>query len=242
MREVSTVTPPTPNTCHINPITIEPETQPRYGTTVEDITDNNDPSTVYTVTADTAGTVQPDITTNLDKSIFTRSMHAFKPERVQKILELVTIGDDLTELQRKTVQALVAEFADCFALAVSEVKAVKNREHKLNIKPRTKFSTKIANCPFSPPQKAYFNKVLDELLEAGVVRPIAAEDVECCSPVSIAQKAYAHDGLTHNELIHRLDEQCTAAGRPPCETSHHGTNYRRESVMTHRKHRSIASV
>ena len=214
VREVSTVTPPTPNTCHINPITVEPETRPRYRTTVEDTTDD---STVYTVTADTTGAAQPDITTNLDKSIFTRSTHPFKLERVQKILELVTIGDDLTELQRKTVQALVADFADCFALSVSEVKAVKNGEHKLNIKPGTKFSTKIANRPISPPQKAYFNKVLDELLEAGVIRPIAAEDVKCCSPVSIAQKAYAHEGLTHNELIHRLDEQCTAAGRPPCE-------------------------
>src|ERR1700720_4966781 len=60
-------------------------------------------------------------------------------------------------------------------------------------------------------------KDLDELLEANIIHLIAAEEVKCCSPVSIAQKAHAHEGLTLNELIHRLEEQCTAAGRPPSE-------------------------
>ncbi|KIM85939.1 hypothetical protein PILCRDRAFT_24852, partial [Piloderma croceum F 1598] len=117
-----------------------------------------------------------------DKSIFTRFTEPDKPERVQKILELITIGDDLTTPERDAVKALIVEFADCFALSVSEVKAVKNGEHKLDIKPGTTFSTKVANRPLSPPQKAYFNKVLDELLLAGVIRPIAAVDVKCCSP------------------------------------------------------------
>ena len=184
---------------------------------MEDITDSDNSNTVYTTTTDTAGVAQPDITDTLDKSIFTRLTDPFKPERVQKIAELVTIGDDLTELEHKAVQALISEFADCFALSVSEVKAVKNGEHKLDIKPGVKFSTKITNRPLSPPQRAYFNKVLDELLEANIIRPIAAEEVKCCSPVSIAQKAHAHEGLTLNELIHRLEEQCTAAGRPPSE-------------------------
>lgn len=112
---------------------------------------------------------------------------------------------------------MISEFADCFALSVSEVKVVKNGKHKLNIKPGVKFSTKTTNRPFSPSQRAYFNKVLDELLEAGVICPIAAEDVKCCSPVSIAQKAHAHEGLTHNKLIHCLEEQCIVADRPPSE-------------------------
>jgi len=217
VREVSTPMSTTPEMHTIDPITAEPETRPKYHATVEDITDNDDFTAVYTTTTDIAGVAQPDITNTLDKSIFTRSTHAFKHERVQKIIELVTIGDDLTELEREAVQALISEFADCFALSVSEVKAVKNGEHKLDIIPGVKFSTKIINRPFSPPQREYFNKVLDELLEAGVIRPIAAEDVKCCSPVSIAQKAHAHEGLTLNELIHRLEEQCTAAGRPPSE-------------------------
>jgi hypothetical protein len=216
MREVSIV-PPIPDVHHIDPTTVEPKIQHRYCTTVEDVNDDDDSSTIYTVTADTAGVAQPDITNNLDKSIFTHSTYPFNPECVQKILELVTIGNDLTELEHKMVRALIAEFADCFALSVSEVKAVKNGDYKLNIKPGKKFSTKIANHPISPPQKVYLNKVLDELLEARVICPITAEDIKCCSPVSIAQKAYAHEGLTHNELIHRLNEQCIAAGKPPCE-------------------------
>ena len=184
MREVSDPIPTTPETCNIDPATVEPKTRSKYRATVEDITDDDDSTTVYTTTTDIAGVAQPDITNTLDKSIFTRSTHPFKPERVQKIKELVTIGNDLTELERNAVQALISEFADCFALSVSEGKAVKNGEHKLDIKPGVKFSTKINNRPLSPPQRAYLNKALDELLEAGVIRPIAAEDVKCCSPVS----------------------------------------------------------
>jgi hypothetical protein len=35
--------------------------------------------------------------------------------------------------------------------------------------------------------------------------------------VTIPQKAHTNEGLTLNELLHRLDEQCTAAGKPPAE-------------------------
>jgi hypothetical protein len=83
--------------------------------------------------------------TNLDRSIFTHFTKLNKPKRVQKILELITIRDDLTTSKRDAVKALIIEFADCFALSVSEVNAVKNGEHKLDIKPGTTFSTKVAN-------------------------------------------------------------------------------------------------
>ena len=217
VREVSTVIQTVPETLCIDPIAAEPIDRFKYRATVEDVTDEGNVCSVHTVTAETTGTAQPDIISDLDRLIFTRATDAFKPERVQKILELITIGDDLTESEHEAVKTLIVEFADCFALSVSEVKAVKNGEHRLDIKPGTKFSTKVANRPFAPPQKAYFNKVLDELLEAGVIRPIAAEDVKCCSPVTISQKAHANGGLTLNELLHRLDEQCVAAGRPPAE-------------------------
>jgi hypothetical protein len=223
VREVSTTITSEPEMCHIDTIAPDPTNHLSHRTTVEDIPDEDEPRPIYTITTestnspDATGTTQPDVITNLDKSIFTRFTKPNKPERVQKILELVTIGDDLTMSEREAVRDLIVEFADCFALSVSEVKAVKNGEHKLDIKPGTTFSTKVANRPFSPPQKAYFNKVLDELLLAGVTRPIAAEDVKCCSPITIPWKAHSSGGLTINELIHRLEDQCVASGRKPAD-------------------------
>ena len=223
VREVSTVIPSDTEIQHIDTTTTDHTDHPNRRTTVEDIPDEGETDYVHPVTTEpttspnTTDAAQPDVITNLDKSIFTRFTQPNQPERMQKILELVTIGDDLTTPERETVRALIVEFADCFALSVSEVKTVKNGEHKLDIKPGTKFSTKVANRPLSPPQKEYFNKVLDELLSAGVIRPIAAEDVKCCSPVTISQKAHSGGGLTINELIYRLEDQCIAAGRKPAE-------------------------
>jgi hypothetical protein len=96
MREVSTSAPNTPEMHSIDPITIELKTQSKYCATVEDITSNDDCTTVYTTTTDIAGAAQPDITKTLDKSIFTHLTYLFKPEHIQKITELVTIGDNLT--------------------------------------------------------------------------------------------------------------------------------------------------
>jgi hypothetical protein len=223
VREVLPVTSPNPETHHIDTATTDPTGHRKYRTTIEDVPDEGEPNSVRSVTTepptnpDASGAAQPEVITNLDKSIFTRFTRPNEPRRIQKILELITIGDDLTTPERDAVNALIVEFADCFALSVSEVKAVKNGEHKLDIKPGTTFSTKVANRPFSPPQKVYFNKVLDELLLAGVIRPIAAADVKCCSPVTIAQKAHSGGGLTMNELIYHLEDQCIAAGRKPAD-------------------------
>lgn len=151
---------------------------------------------------------------NADKSVFTRATEPFKAERVAKILEFVTIGDDLSEQERERVRELVKEYADCFALSVSEVRTVKGGEHRLDIKPGTKFTTKIMNRPFTPPQKVYLNKVLDDLLDSGVIRSIAAEDVKCCSQITLAQKAHTNEGLTITELQHRVNDECVQAGLP----------------------------
>jgi hypothetical protein len=223
MREVSATISSEPGVHCTKPTMPDPSNRFKYHATVEDITDEDDPSPVHTIMSAATdnipdiGAAQPDVISSLDRTIFTCLTEPNKPERVQKIIELIAIGDDLTPPERDAVRALITEFADCFALSVSEVKAVKNREHKLEIKPGTKFSTKVANRPFSPPQKAYLNKVLDELREAGVIRPIAAEEVKCCSPVTIAQKAHTNEGLTMNEIIHRLNDQCVAAGRESAE-------------------------
>ncbi|KAJ7839396.1 hypothetical protein B0H13DRAFT_2366848 [Mycena leptocephala] len=58
------------------------------------------------------------------ETVFTRTTDPFNVKRVERVVESVRIGPDLTDDQRATVRALVAEYADVFALAVSEVTPV----------------------------------------------------------------------------------------------------------------------
>ena len=70
------------------------------------------------------GNEQPEIAVRADSSIFTQAMAPFKPARVTEILCLVHIGDDMSFEEHASVQHLVEEFADVFALSVHEVKHI----------------------------------------------------------------------------------------------------------------------
>ena len=85
-----------------------------------------------------------------DANIFTRRTDQFKPACVEEISRLVKIGDDLTSQECSQVKALITEFADVFALSVSEVTMVEGAVHKLNIEPSTKFSMKVHQKPLTP--------------------------------------------------------------------------------------------
>ena len=50
------------------------------------------------------------------------------------------------------------------------------------------------------------------MLQAGIIVPIAADKVKCASPTMLGQKVHQGGGLTRNELAHRLNDQCIAAG------------------------------
>ena len=69
-----------------------------------------------------------------------------------KILELVQIGDDVSEVQRDKVKQLIAEFADCFALSLSEVNLIPGAVHKLDIPEGSTFRMKIPQRSFNPDQ------------------------------------------------------------------------------------------
>lgn len=62
-----------------------------------------------------------------------RDTNPFSEERVNEILTKVTIRADLMEDQKQRVRELVKEFADVFALSLSEVRTVDWFKHKLNI-------------------------------------------------------------------------------------------------------------
>jgi len=87
-----------------------------------------------------------------EEAIFTCQTEPFLPARVAKILELVQIGNDISEAQHSDVKQLVSEFADCFALSLSEVNLVPGAVHKLNIPEGSTFPTKIPQRSYNPDQ------------------------------------------------------------------------------------------
>jgi hypothetical protein len=98
------------------------------------------------------------------------------------------------------VEDLIREFPDIFALSVSEVKHIPGATHHLKIPEGATFNTKIRQCTMSPPQMAYFANALDIMLKAGICAPIAAKDVKCVSPITLAVKAHTSGGMTIDEL------------------------------------------
>lgn len=150
-----------------------------------------------------------------NKSLFTRQTDPFKPERVEEILGLITIGTDLTDKERNEVRDLIREFADIFALSVHEVLPVNDAIHRLNISPDATFSKKVHQKPLTPPQRQYLYESIDVMLEAGIIEPCTPENVKCVSPTTLAQKAHQGKGLTLEELQHRVNDECIAHGMEP---------------------------
>src|SRR5271168_4255158 len=96
-------------------------------------------------------------------SILTRENDPYKPERVQKIKQEVTIGPDVTNEQRQIVLNTLEEYADCFALSMKEVNTIPGAVHKLNIPDGATFRTKIPPRSYNPDQRAFVNAKVDEM-------------------------------------------------------------------------------
>ena len=164
---------------------------------------------------DHPGAEQPVTSKAFKPSILTRKTDPHGAERIAAIRAEVTIGPDLTPEQAEIVWQTIAEYADCFALSMSEVTPVEGAAHRLDIPRDTQFRTKVNQRPQSPPQKEFFNDVLDKMLEAGIVRPIDHQDVKCCGATTLAKKAHEGGGRSLNTLKHQVNDECIAAGFPP---------------------------
>jgi hypothetical protein len=116
-------------------------------------------------------------TADTNGNIYTRHMDPFKQEHVTQVLSEVTIGPDITPEEHREVKDLIAGFADCFALAMSEVNTVPGAVHKLNIPPETKFHTRIGQRSLNPAQKEYLHMKVDKMVKAGIITPIHPRDV-----------------------------------------------------------------
>jgi transposase InsO family protein len=147
--------------------------------------------------------------------VFTRTSDPFKATRVEEIHRQITIGEDLTSGEKAQVQALISEFADVFALSVSEVTPVEGAIHRLNIDPDAKFSTKVHQKPLTPPQRQYLYEKLQAMLDADIIEPCEPGQVKCVSPTTLAQKTHQGTGLTLDELQHRVNDECVRNGMEP---------------------------
>ncbi|KAJ6522904.1 hypothetical protein B0H19DRAFT_878322, partial [Mycena capillaripes] len=92
--------------------------------------------------------------------------------RVQEILSKIQIGADLTDDQRAKVISLIREYADIFALSMSEVFFVDWWKHHLNIDPDAKFPKRMSQRPLTEKQKDWFYEILDEMEESHVIQRV----------------------------------------------------------------------
>ena len=130
------------------------------------------------------------------------------PACVAEVLRLVRVGDDISGEECTTVQQLVKEFADVFALLVHEVKHIPGAKLCLDVPEDALLHTKIGQKPMTPPQAAYFSRALDIMIEAGICAPIAAKDVKCISPITLAEKTHTEKGMTMDELHQKVNTEC----------------------------------
>ena len=128
---------------------------------------------------------------------------------MQELLQLVTIGNELSTEERQKVRQLVSSFADIFVLSVSEVKVVEDAIHQLDIPPEVSFSMKIHQKPLTPPQHQYLYKSMDTMLEARYIEACKPDDIKCISATTLAQKTHEGKGL---ELQHRDNDKCISNG------------------------------
>ena len=170
-----------------------------------------------TILADTPCLVSPvanTIQTTPEEAIFTRQTEPFLPARVAKILELVQIGDDVSEVQRDEVKQLITEFADCFALSLSEVNLIPGAVHKLDIPEGSTFRTKIPQRSFNPDQRTFMATKVQEMLKGGIIRPMHPREVRCVAPSVLAHKVHENGGLSLDELQHKVNDECVKYGLP----------------------------
>ena len=135
--------------------------------------------------ADPGGEIPDLVPDGARRDIYCRHEDPFQPQRVDAVENAVSVGDTLSAEQQAKVRALVREFADCFALSVGEVCAVPGASHHLDVPAETEFSKKVHQKRLTPPQKAYLDNKIDELLAAGVIEACDPKDVKCVSPITL---------------------------------------------------------
>ena len=134
-----------------------------------------------------------------------RITDTFSEKRVQEILEAIVIGPDLSEDQREQVRALIREYADVFALSLSEVLYVDWYKHKLNVDPNQTFPTRINQRPITEGQNEWFNNILDDMEKSYVIQKVPGDFIKSLSSTNLAPKEAGKMGITRTEVLRVYD-------------------------------------
>ncbi|QRV96465.1 Retrovirus-related Pol polyprotein from transposon [Ceratobasidium sp. AG-Ba] len=143
-----------------------------------------------------------------------RTQNPFQEERVADILNKITIGDDLDPAQRKQVMDLVREYADVFALSLSEVLPVDFTEMRLDIPESTSFSRRAGQKRLTEPQRQWLYKTLDDMESAKIIAKVTQDQVAAVSPTNIVPKPGGADLPSLAALRRMANEQCELYGLP----------------------------
>ncbi|KAG9125582.1 hypothetical protein FRC07_007015 [Ceratobasidium sp. 392] len=143
-----------------------------------------------------------------------RRSDPFKPSRVAEILQKVKIGSDLGEEQKKQVESLVSEFADVFALTLSEVLPVDITQMKLDIPEDAAFPKRVGQRKFSEPQKLALYDMLDDLEAAKVIERVTQDQVAAVSPINMVPKPGGAERTDIETLQRMANSECRKYGFP----------------------------
>ncbi|QRV96890.1 Retrovirus-related Pol polyprotein from transposon opus [Ceratobasidium sp. AG-Ba] len=141
-----------------------------------------------------------------------RRSDPFKPSRVAEILRKVKIGPDISKEQKRKVQALVSEYADVFALSLSEVLPVSITEMKLKIPEDTIFPKRVGQRKLSEPQQQALYAMLDELEEAKIVERVTQDQVAAVSPINMVPKPGGSERPDIRTLQRMANSECRKYG------------------------------
>jgi hypothetical protein len=159
---------------------------------------------------------QGDFKINRGENLSPQVTAPFAEEQIDKILSKIEIGPDLTNTQRETVQSLICEYADVFALSLSEVLFVDWYKHKLNVNLDTgKLPTQISQRPVTEAQKTWFNEILDEMEKSFVIQKVPGDFIKNLSSTNLAPKEAGKTGLTQTEILRSVNAECIHNGLPP---------------------------
>ncbi|VDC01729.1 unnamed protein product [Peniophora sp. CBMAI 1063] len=197
----------------VQPCPIQSDPEPRTPDVMADGPPTSGESTEHPHTPGSAPLY--DIHSVGEAGIFTRLTEPFKPKHVAAVQNAVTIGDDLTAEQRNKFLGVIAEYADCFVLNVSEVMPAVDAVHRLDIPEGARFNTKPRQRSFPMPQRQYLGRTVDDLLKADVIEFIEPSRVKCVSPVTLAQKAHSGVGMLVEQLKYEVNKQCAENNLAP---------------------------
>ncbi|KZP29531.1 hypothetical protein FIBSPDRAFT_673204, partial [Athelia psychrophila] len=93
-------------------------------------------------------------------------------DRVATILSKIEFGADLMPEQLQRVKDLVTEFADVWALSMSEVQYIDWHSHHLDMDPSVTLPKKMSQRPMTEKQKVWYYGILDEMEASHVIMKV----------------------------------------------------------------------